>query len=72
MNKGKSEINFIVGILTLSLEKRVGRLAMDGSCAGMRVGELSRSKYRLGDDIMGLLRVHRLLKGRTAQMQQPH
>lgn len=63
-----------MGILTLSLEIRVGRLATDRSCAGMRVGELSRSKSRLGDDIMGesVLRVHRLLKGRTAQMQQPH
>lgn len=63
-----------MGILTLSLEKRVGRLATDGSCAGMQFGELSKSKYRLGDDIMGesVLRVHRLLKDRTAQMQQPH
>lgn len=73
--KGKSDVNFIVGILTLGLERRVARLAMDGSCAGLQFGELSRSKYRLGDDnIVGesMLRVHRLLKGRAAQMQQSH
>lgn len=27
--KGKSDVNFIVGILTLGLERRVARLAMD-------------------------------------------